>query len=124
MNDGRDLRLNVLRRDAEAKILGPLRTHGWRAAIEQEGYDFLVIQAERGDQKRRAALLYSSATDNKVYKALAQRVDTIFFNGEVAGGGNYAYGVTKPVGPVRDFQLTLVEWNRAGSDSDFAPARL
>lgn len=121
MNDGRDLRLNILRRDAEAKILGPLRTHGWRAAIEQEGYDFLIIQAERGDQRRHAALLYSSATDNKVYRALAERVDCIFFNGEVAGGGNYAYGVSKPVGPVSDFQLTLIEWNRASSNSDFAP---
>lgn len=38
MNDGRDLRLNILRRDAEAKILDPLRTRGWRAAIGQEGY--------------------------------------------------------------------------------------
>lgn len=121
MNDGRDLRLNILRRDADAKMFGPLRTHGWNAKIDQEGYDFLIIVAERGDQTRRAALLYSAATDNKIYKALEQRADCIFFNGEPSQTGNYAYGVSKPVGPVRDFQLTLVEWNRTSSEGDFAP---
>ena len=42
--------LHVRRRDAESKLLEPLRTHGWTVAIEREveNGEYLVITAERG----------------------------------------------------------------------------
>lgn len=114
--------MEILRRDAEQKILKPLRTHNWEAKIESEGGEFLIVVAERGGQQHRVALLYSSATDNVVYRSLATRVDHIFFNGQPYHVEQYAYGVTKPVGPVSGFYAVLIEWNRASADGKFSPA--
>lgn len=74
--------MQILRNDAERKILDPLRTHQWNATIEREFGDGLIIAAERGGHQHRVALIYTSTTDNKVYKALAAQVEHIFFNGQ------------------------------------------
>ena len=36
MSTGWEARLDILKRDAEHDILGPLRTHGWQGSIDRE----------------------------------------------------------------------------------------
>jgi hypothetical protein len=66
-------RLAILRREAEQKLVAPLRTHGWTAAImsEIEAGEYLLITAERGEHRHAVALLYTSATDNSAYRRAA-----------------------------------------------------
>ncbi|WP_445147378.1 YaaC family protein [Dyella sp. Tek66A03] len=114
------MRLNILRQDAENTVLAPLRTHGWDATIEredQEGDGQLVIVAARRDATRRAALLYSSGTDNRIYKRLETEVDVILFRGQPYMVQSFTAGVTKPVKALDDFHLILVDWNRETSDT-------
>jgi hypothetical protein len=81
INTGWQQRLEILRRDAEHKILDPLRTHQWKVAIKQEveNGEYLIISAERGGHWHTLAILYTSATENAVYKHLADQVEQIFF---------------------------------------------
>lgn len=74
-----------------AKNLDPLRTHKWNAAIERE--EGLIIAAERGGHRHTVGLIYTSATDNKIYKSLATEVEHIFFNGQPYRVQEYAYGL-------------------------------
>jgi hypothetical protein len=121
MDAGRAARMQILRNDAERKILDPLRTHKWVAAIEREFDGGMIIAAERGGHRHSVALIYSSATDNKVYKSLAAQVEHIFFNGEPYRVREYAYGLDKPVSSAADFHSVLVEWNRTSAEGKFVP---
>jgi hypothetical protein len=59
IDTGWNMRLEILRRDAEQKVLEPLRKHGWAAAIEGEFKDgeLLILSAERGGHRHRVALI-------------------------------------------------------------------
>ena len=116
-------RLDILRRDAERKILEPLLTHGWKAAIDQEveNGEYLLISAERGGHHHRIALLYTSATDNAVYKDASRQAEYIFFNGQPYMVNSFAYGLDKPVGSADDFHTLLLKWNASSSDGNFVP---
>lgn len=119
-DSGSQLRLNILRQDAERNILAPLRTHGWEATIEREdqgGDGQLVIVAKRGDASRRVALLYSSGTDNGIYRRLEAEVDVILFRGQPYMVQSFTAGIIKPVKSLDDFHLILVDWNRETSDT-------
>lgn len=122
MDTGKKARVSLLCQDAELKILTPLRTHGWKANIEQEGVvgESLIVTAERGGHRHRIALLYSCASANSEYKSLATQVEHIFYNGEPYHQDSYAHGVDKPVGPVSGFFSLLLEWNKGSSDGVFA----
>jgi hypothetical protein len=121
MDTGAKARLDILRRDAENKMLDPLRMHGWTVCVEREFSDGLVLTAERGGHTHRVALIYSSATDNRVYKQLAEQVERIYFNGQPYHVEQYAHGITVPVGSADDFRLTLDEWNASSAEGKFAP---
>jgi hypothetical protein len=121
MDAGANARLDILRRDAERKMLDPLRMHGWTASIEREFADGLILTAERGGYAHRVALIYSSATDNRVYKQLAEQVERIYFNGQPYLVEQFAHGVSVPVGSADDFRLTLDEWNASSAEGKFAP---
>jgi hypothetical protein len=118
---GQQGRMEILRRDAERKILDPLRTHKWNAAIEREANDCMIVAAERGGHTHKIAFLYTSATDNAVYKALATQVEHILFNGQPYRLEDFAYGIGKPVSSADDFHSVMVEWNRTSSDGKFVP---
>lgn len=115
---GIELRMKVLQEAADQQLLKPIRAHGWNAVVSSENNDgeYLIIEATKGGISRRVALLYTSATDNRHYKALDSAVDHIFTNGALYHIENYAYGITKPVMPVGDFFPVLVAWNK-----DLAP---
>ncbi len=123
MSIGWDMRLGILRQDAETKLLSPLRTHGWTAVIEREVEqgEYLVIKAERAGVEHRVAIMYSSATDNAVYKALALQVEHIFIKGELYKLESYAYGIATPVSTADDFHDVLIGWNKAAATGKFAP---
>lgn len=123
MSTGWELRLGILRQDAESKLLAPLRTHGWATSIEREVErgEYLVVKAERAGVEHRVALMYSSATDNAVYKALAPQVEHIFIKGELYKLESYAYGITTPVSTADDFHGVLIGWNSASATGKFAP---
>lgn len=118
---GQKMRMDILHRDAERKIFEKLRTHNWSEKIEREFPDGLIISAERGGHRHIIALIYSSATDNKIYKSLAAEVEHIFFNGQPYLVEQFTKGVTKPVGSVDDFHEVLLEWNRVSADGKFVP---
>src|SRR5258705_3732798 len=118
---GQQARMEILRRDAERKILDPLRIHNWSAAIEREAEDSMIIVADRCGHQHRIAFIYTSATDNAVYKVLAAQVEHIFFNGQPYHVEAYAHGLDKPVSPVDDFHSVLLEWNKTSSDGKFVP---
>ena len=121
MDYGQAARMQILRNDAERKILEPLRTHAWTSTIEKEFNDGLIVTAERGGRWHKIALIYTSATDNKVYKSLAAQVEHIFFNGQPYRIDEYAYGLDKPASSADDFHSVLVEWNKASVDGKFIP---
>ena len=121
MDAGAKARVDILRRDAERKMLDPLRTHGWTGSIEREISDGLILTAERGGHSHRVALIYSSATDNRVYKQLAEQVERIYFNGQPYLVEQFTHGVNVPVGSADDFPLALDEWNASSAEGKFAP---
>ncbi|WP_460233085.1 YaaC family protein [Agrobacterium radiobacter] len=122
MDSAKRARMDYLRRDADSKILGHLKSHGWNANVEREvlAGEYLIIVAERGGYEHRIALLYSCATGNETYKLVANDVEYIFYNGEPYQQDSYAYGLDKPVGPVSGFFDLLVEWNKESADGLFA----
>jgi hypothetical protein len=122
MDAGAKARAEILRRDAESKILDPLRMHGWSALIEREFADGLILVAERGGHTHRLALIYSSATDNRIYKQLEEQVERIYFNGQPYLVDEFTRGVNIPVGSADDFGLTLYEWNASSAQGKFAPS--
>ncbi len=65
--------------------------------------------------------MYSSATENAVYKLLAAQVEHIFFNGAPYQLESFAYGLEKPVSQADDFHVLLLKWNEASASGKFAP---
>jgi hypothetical protein len=116
-------RLAILHRDAEDKILAPLRVHNWtlHGVREFEHGEYLIIDAERGGQRHKISLLYTSGTANAVYRKLSGEVEHIFINGELYKLESFAYGIETPISPADDFHNVLVEWNAASSPGKFAP---
>ena len=117
------MRSEILVRDAERKLLEPLRHHGWTAEIEhiEPVGEYAVVKAERNGLLRRAALLYTSATDNAVYRRLEAQVDVTLFNGQPYMVEEFTRGVSRPVFAADDFQTHLVEWNRASVPGKLVP---
>lgn len=123
MSTGWDSRLAILQRDAEEKLLGPLRHHGWHASVERtvEHGEYLVISAERGGHSHRIAIMYTSGTANAVYKSLAAEVEHIFIRGQLYKLESFAYGIDKPITSADDFHEVLLKWNRESAPGKFAP---
>ena len=57
-------------------------------------------------------MMYTSATENKVYKALVGRVEHIFINGQLYKVQSYAYGIDTPVTSADDFHEVC--WSGTG----------
>jgi hypothetical protein len=110
-----ELRMQILQNAADQQILKPLRTHGWHAEIARENQDgeYIVVTATKQGATHKVALLYTSATDNRHYKALGAEVDHIFTNGELYHIESYAYGIATPVAPIKEFFPVLLGWNKA-----------
>lgn len=117
---GIELRMGILHNAAKQQMLGPLLSHGWIASVVEESEDgeYLVIDATKGAKKQSVALMYTSATDNRHYRQLENRVSHIFTNGQLYHVEEYARGIATPVSSLGDFFPLLVEWN-----SELAPPK-
>jgi hypothetical protein len=106
--------MSILREAADQQLVKPFRTHGWDAAVSSEDTsgEYLIVEAKKAAVTRRVALLYTSATDNRHYKALDATVDHIFTNGALYHIESFTRGIAKPVTPVGDFFPVLVAWNK------------
>lgn len=124
MDTGIKARLEILHRDAEMKILQPLRTHGWSVDTPREvatGDGHIIYGVGRGSHRRTFALLYSSGTANATYKSLeAQGMDHILVNGGLQNIASYAAGIKTPISSADDFLELMIDWNRATSEGKFA----
>jgi hypothetical protein len=111
---GVEQRMNILREAADQQLLKPFRTHGWDAFVSSEDTsgEYLIVEARKAAATRRVALLYTSATDNRHYKALDAAVDHIFTNGALYHIESFTHGIAKPVTPIGEFFPVLVAWNK------------
>lgn len=117
-------RLAILRREVNQTVLKPFRTHGWSAKIvcETDGHDCIEIAAERGTVATRIAVLYSSGISKSEYGVLSNRVQRIFFNGQLYMPESFANGATVPVEPLGDFFPYLVDLNKQVEPERLPPA--
>ena len=105
-------RLATLRREVDQTVLKPFRSHGWSAEIirETDGHDCIEVAAERGTVATRVAVLYSSSGISKSeYRALSNRVQRIFFYGQLYMPESFVSGATVPVEPLGTFFPYLVD---------------
>lgn len=123
MDTGWKARLDILKRDAERKIISQLKIHGWETKITSEVSkgDYITIETSRGGHSHKIALMYSSATDNAIYKQLQTQVEHIYINSDLYKLNSYAYGITTPVTSASDFQEQLLEWNKTSANGLFVP---
>jgi hypothetical protein len=122
MNTGWQSRLGILKRDAESKILSKLRIHGWEASItaEIEQGDYIIIEASKGENSHKIALMYTSATANLFYKTLQSQVEHIFINGDLYRLDSFTQGITTPIIKAEDFHQVLSEWNKTSASGLFS----
>ena len=123
MSAGWDIRLKSLKNNAEQKMLTPLRKHNWTLHNVEEfkNGEYLLIDVERGGQRHKVALLYTSATGNAVYQKLVSQVEHIFLCSSNHMLEPYAYGTETPIDILDDFHDLLVRWNEASASGKFAP---
>ncbi|MEX3929951.1 hypothetical protein AB4Y36_39150 [Paraburkholderia sp. BR10936] len=105
-DDGVLLRSAHLSEECIRDLVRPLRDAGWSVDVGEPDSQALYIKvvARHGDTKLRAALLYSCASDNSLYRELAQTCDVILYRGAPYKQGAYAYGIDVHVGPVSAWQ--------------------
>jgi len=101
-DDGVLLRKAMLSEDCIKDLVRPLRDAGWNVEVEEpEEHALYVKVVAKADGKRfRAALLFSCATDNGIYRKLAETSDAILYRGAPYHQQQYAYGINAHVGPV------------------------
>ena len=123
IDTGWSARSSILQADAERKLLGPLRVHGWTTTIESTVKDgeYLVMSATRGKHRRSFAIMYTGWTGNEVYRRLEREVEVVFINAAFDGHEAYTRGIVVPRRSADEFAQTLVEWNRESVQGKFAP---
>ena len=105
-DDGALLREAVLSEDCVNDLVRPMREAGWQVEVgepEEKGL-FLIVIGKAVGQTFRAALLFSCATDNVIYRKLAETCDAILYRGAPYRQDQYAYGLSIHVGPVAGWQ--------------------
>lgn len=105
-DNGVTLRQAVLSEDAINDLVRPLRDAGWSVQVTEPDEEalFVIATATSGDSRLSAALLYSCATSNELYRELASKADFILYRGAPYKQSSFAHGITVPVGPVAGWQ--------------------
>lgn len=122
MDLGKAKRLEILISDFKNQIFDFFKYHNWTYEIEQtyEHGEYLIAVLEKGGVKLKLALLYSSATNNSIYKKLDEEVDAIVIDGELYKLDSYAYGIKTEVLPINEIQRLILKWNEIASDGKFS----
>lgn len=105
-DDGIALRKAHLTNECIKDLVRPLRDAGWSVDVSEPDARalFMKVLAKSGGAELRVVLLYSCATDNKLYRELAQQADAILYLGPPYKQNQYAYGLDIHVGPVAAWQ--------------------
>jgi hypothetical protein len=101
-DDGVLLRKALLSEDCIKDLVRPLREAGWSVEVGEpdERALFVTVVAKADGQQFGVALLYSCATDNGIYRRLADTSVAILYRGPPYNQQQYAYGIDVHVGPV------------------------
>jgi hypothetical protein len=105
-DDGALLRKAILSDDCIKDLVRPLRDAGWSVEVsepEEQGL-YMSVAAAAGTERLKAVLLYSCATDNAIYRKLAETATVILYRGAPYHQDQYAYGLSVHVGPVTGWQ--------------------
>lgn len=105
-DNGALLRKATLSEDCINDLVRPLRDAGWHVDVgepDEEGL-FMTVDASADEEHFRVALLFSCATDNSIYKRLAESCEAILYRGAPYHQSQYAYGIKVHVGPVTGWQ--------------------
>jgi hypothetical protein len=105
-DDGALLRKAILSDDCIKDLVRPLRDAGWSVEVsepDEQGL-YMSVVAAAGAKRLKAALLYSCATDNAIYRELAETATVILYRGAPYHQDQYAYGLSVHVGPVTGWQ--------------------
>lgn len=105
-DDGVLLRAAHLQQECIKDLVRPLRDAGWHIEVGEPDDRALYVKviALSGESQLRVALLFSCATDNALYKELAQSSDVILYLGSPYHQDQYARGIDLHVGPVTAWQ--------------------
>jgi hypothetical protein len=105
-DDGVTLRKALLSEDCIKDLVRPLRAAGWNIKVGEpdERALYITVIATSQTNSLKAALLFSCATDNGLYRELAQNCDVILYRGAPYLQDQYAHGVHVHVGPVTGWQ--------------------
>ncbi|MBY4769286.1 hypothetical protein [Burkholderia ambifaria] len=105
-DDGVTLRKAHLAQQCVNDLVRPLRNAGWSVEVAEPDARalYMTVEAKCADETLRVALLYSCATDNKLYRELAQSASAILYLGAPYNQSAYAYGINVHVGPVTAWQ--------------------
>lgn len=101
-DDGVTLRKAILSDDCINDLVRPLREAGWQVAMGEpdERALYVTVVATAGAERLEVSLLYSCATDNVIYRKLAETSQAILYRGSPYHQKQFAYGVGIHVGPV------------------------
>jgi hypothetical protein len=108
-DDGVLLRKCLLSDDCMKDLVRPLREAGWSSEVTEpdERALYMTVIASRGETRFEVALLYSCASDNELYRKLAERCEAILYRGAPNNQEGYAYNIPVHVGPVLGWQPPL-----------------
>lgn len=100
------LRKALLSDECMKDLVLPLRQAGWSVQVNEPDADALYMTVTASDQRTSfsVALLYSCATDNALYRMLAETCKVILYRGAPYHQDSYAYGISVHVGPVLGWQ--------------------
>lgn len=100
------LRKALLSQECMEDLVRPLRQAGWSVTVNEPDTQALYVTVTASDRVESfsIALLYSCATDNSIYRQLADTCKVILYRGSPHHQDSYAYGIPIHVGPVLGWQ--------------------
>jgi hypothetical protein len=105
-DDGVTLRKALLSEECIKDLVRPLRAAGWSIEVGEpdEQALYITVVATSAMSRLKAALLFTCATENALYRELAQTCDVILYRGGPYLQDQYAHGINVHVGPVTGWQ--------------------
>ena len=110
-DNGVTLRKAMLSEDCMRDLVRPLRDAGWSVEVSEPDGEalYMTVVASHGEKRFGVAILYSCATENSLYRMLAEKCDAILYRGAPYQQDSYAYGIPVHVGPVLGWQPPRVQ---------------
>jgi hypothetical protein len=110
---GEMLRKAILSEDCMRDLVRPLRDAGWSVDVNEPDAEalYMTVAASSGKRRFSVALLYSCATDNNIYRTLAETSTAILYRGSPYQQESFARGVAVYVGPVLGWQPPRARWS-------------